>query len=427
MVVKMSATGSAPRARVSRETRRLLGVAAIALMTLSLLARLRLPEAPLAPNPVSPLLAQLTPAAPLAELARELGQVAGRVRSSLAIVGVPAASGSSPQVALRWSPGVAVTLTDSPPSAAAPSGAMTHDRPTGLTLVPVGGSDATAAPRAWEPSAPDAAQALVATMPARDGIVAVEPVFVTTWKPRPSSAWRGNVWTVDASIRLLPGSFLFTSAGDLAGVVATDADALVVVPAPLFYSAIEGLSAAAKGAGSGWVGLRVATLSATLSKAVGIESGVIVLEVDSGSPAIDAVSIGDVITRVNDTPVGSTDAWSAIADRLRVGDVMRAHVEGAGGSRDIQITAAAAPAPPPPALGLGLRRVDRQTRVTSVDPGSSAHAAGLRAGDVVVKAGTVLNPTPAELRREFATDAATPLLLIFARDGVTQATTLGRR
>jgi membrane-associated protease RseP (regulator of RpoE activity) len=130
---------------------------------------------------------------------------------------------------------------------------------------------------------------------------------------------------------------------------------------------------------------------------------------------------------VNGAPVTTLAAWSDLVDQLRAGESLRLHVAGNGESRDVSVTAVAWPADTRPALGLGLRRVDGQTQVTSIDAGSAGEAAGLRIGDVLIQVAGTAEPTPAQVRRAFAAEGETPLLMLYSRGGLTHAAVLKRR
>jgi S1-C subfamily serine protease len=62
--------------------------------------------------------------------------------------------------------------------------------------------------------------------------------------------------------------------------------------------------------------------------------------------------------------------------------------------------------------------------VVRVDPGSAGHRGGLRAGDVITRAGAADVPDAADLRRAFAAAGDRPLILAFTRGLNRQVTAL---
>jgi hypothetical protein len=416
-----------PRPRVSRETRRLLAVATIALLTLWALARLRQPDAPLPTNPMPPLLAQLAPPAGLSDIAAELAGARDRLQDSLMRVTLRDQGAPAPRLALHWSPGVAMTVVARalPMSPAAAGEALAYDSPTGLTLVATGRVEAPARLREWQPPTEQATRFVVAASSSAGGL-SVQPAFISRWLARPSAAWNGSIWLIDTTSPLAPGTFLFTPAGEFIGVTTADMDELAVVPAAALYTRAETVSTRAQGAGTGWLGLQVTSLTSSLAAATGVKEGVLVTEVALSSPAKDAITAGDVVTRVNETPISSVDQWATLVDRMGPGESVRLQIQTATGVRDLAVATQVAPHVKPMALGLDLRRSDGVTRVVGVDRASASYAAGIRVGDVVVRAGADLNPTPAQVQRAYAEGSRGFVLLLFSRDGVTHAAALER-
>jgi putative serine protease PepD len=80
-------------------------------------------------------------------------------------------------------------------------------------------------------------------------------------------------------------------------------------------------------------------------KHLSTDSGALVREVTSGSAADDAgLKNGDVITAVNDTPVGSPDELGAAVRRYKPGDDVQVHIERDGDQKTVTVTLGTRPA-----------------------------------------------------------------------------------
>jgi S1-C subfamily serine protease len=75
------------------------------------------------------------------------------------------------------------------------------------------------------------------------------------------------------------------------------------------------------------------------------DSGALVRRVTSGAAADDAgLKTGDVITSVNDTPVGSPDELAAAVRRYKPGDKVQVHIERDGDQKTVTVTLGTRPA-----------------------------------------------------------------------------------
>jgi M6 family metalloprotease-like protein len=134
----------------------------------------------------------------------------------------------------------------------------------------------------------------------------------------------------------------------------------------------------------------------------------VIEEIAEGSPAEQAgLRKGDLVTRVNGSPVATADA---ARDRLRglvAGEAVRVAVSRDGRPAELAVTPRPASRPmQPPAAGgfgggagritLGVQnepRADGGVEITSITAGSPAERAGLRVGDILLKVdGTELSP-----------------------------------
>ena len=62
---------------------------------------------------------------------------------------------------------------------------------------------------------------------------ALRPVFVTSLEPVDSVVWSDLIWMVPGPSALVPGSFVFTNAGEFAGMVVEHGGRRAIVPAAL--------------------------------------------------------------------------------------------------------------------------------------------------------------------------------------------------
>jgi S1-C subfamily serine protease len=216
---------------------------------------------------------------------------------------------------------------------------------------------------------------------------------------------------------LLPGAFMFTTDGALAGLVIEHDARPALVPGDLVLSAANRLRRAGPRA-QGRLGLLVQGVTPALLAGTGASSGVIVTAVDPTGPAAGQVDVTDVVEAVDDEAVGSYEHWEARMARLAPGDVVTLHVRHRGGIRDVSLTAVAADstgtARP---LGLTMRAIPQVgAEIVQVDPWSAAAHASLRAGDVITVIGSLQQPTPNQVRRAYASMSEDrPILVAITR------------
>ncbi|MCC7418474.1 MAG: hypothetical protein IT176_15160 [Acidobacteria bacterium] len=404
------------RPRVSRDTRRLITAAALALVCLWVLARLRFPDAPLQ-SPVAPVLTQISRPATFADLADQLEEVKGRIAASLVPVPRSARGGSSDEglAAWAWPLRDDVALLRLPDEAARDDSVLAVDRPTGLGVIRAGSNPAPR--RTWEPAAIDAPTYLFASAPT--GRLTIAPFYVDGLNAVRSPAWSTAVWRAPDGIRLAGGSFVFNAAGEWLGMALDEEGQSLIVPARALRDRAQRMLDA-PGAAPGSLGMSVRALTPALAAATGSPGGVVVDGVDG--PAAGVVSIGDVVEMVDGQSVATTFEWRVRAERLAAGAAAVLRVRRGGEVLDVTVIASPPPEPAAPAPaaesgdpGLRLARAARVgSRVVRVTAGSAADRAGLRANDVIVRAGADAAPTPEQVRRqiEAAGGGGTTLLVV---------------
>lgn len=163
----------------------------------------------------------------------------------------------------------------------------------------------------------------------------------------------------------------------------------------------------------GWLGVTIQDVDTDLSAALGLSSseGVLVGDVAQGSPAERAgVRRGDVILQLNDKPVDSSAKLRNLVAMLGPNATVKLQIVRDKKPMTVSVQLTPLPAellakrsqedvPPKSLSGLSLAPLNAATRrafgipptlnvgvvVTKVAPGTPAHDAGLRPGDVVVE------------------------------------------
>ena len=410
----------AARPRVSRETRRLLAAAGLALLALWILARLRFPERPASANPVATVLTQISTPTTFSDLAAEVDAVRRRVAPVLAEITWPVpqtSTGARAFPAWPFRDQLAIALLPGAIAAGVRDGVVAIDPPTGLALVRAMDVGAISRPIST-PDRLDLPRYLFAAVP---GPLhpSVVPAYVSLLEPVQSPAWSIEIWRVPAGSGLMPGSFIFTAAGQWLGIATEENGQSVIVPAAAILDAATRMSAQ-QAPPAGDPGVEVQRLTPALVTATGASSGVVVTAVHSAGPAADVLIVGDVIEQVNGDAVPTPLAWHVRWTRLAAGALARLHVHRRGKVLDVEMSV---PPRSAPADGLGLTLAWQPgvgSRVLEVAPGSAADRAGLEAGDVVTRAGEQSGPTPAQVRLGFAAIPAGGVALVAITRDTTQ-------
>jgi hypothetical protein len=404
------------RPRVSRETRMLLTAALIATVALWALARVRFPDRPAPQNPVQPLFTQLTPRPTFADLAAEIGALRPRLDPLL----VPT---STTVAGLRLQDDVALAWRDPRQHGTTwkADALLREDPASGLTLIRVD-RRSTPLPALWYPESAGPRYFIASEMSAAG--VTLRPVYVAALTAVDNPRWPGREWELPSRADVVPGSWLFTAEAALAGLVVDLGESRALVPAAIVLAEAKRLLDQ-PAAIQAYIGVDVQSLTGALSRATGSKSGLVVTWVDPRGPAAGVLEAGDVIERVNGDPISTADEWDVQTARVGVDEAFTVGVRDARGTQDLKIVTSPSPPARTAALGLTLRALPEVgAEVLRVDPGSSGHRGGLRAGDVITRAGPADTPTPADVRRAFAAAGDRPLILAFTRGPIRQVTAL---
>jgi len=406
------------RPSVSRETRLLLTIIVISLATLWVLARIRFPGRATTPNPVPPVLAQLAPPSAFDDISSTVAQLGPRIDEIVSAIAVQSdgpVSRSAPGQTLRIRDNLAIALLgdhDNPRTTDGASIEITARDPlTGLTLLQLPAEEA-APVNVWSSRGLQYPRFLIAS-DVSGGRLSLRPVFVGSLNSIASPRWSGSLWAVPYGVELRAGTFLFTVAGEFAGLAIRYDDQTTIVPGELLMTAVDRLLRQPH-SGPVSLGADVQALTPTLAAALQSPAGVVVTWVDPRGPAAGLLSPMDVVERVNSAAVTSPEQWETQVLGLSDGSATVLDVRRQGEARQVRVVAQGKrPAPTDPVLGLTLRTLPRVgAEVLHVLPRSIAARAGIQAGDVITKAGDVESPSSAQIARLFAAESPGESLVV---------------
>jgi len=394
------------RSRVSRETRQLLIAALVALVALWVLARIRFPgQAPSANIPIPSLLSQLSAAPRFANLAGEIADLQARLSSAwmaIPVSGTDESIASEPRylTAMRLESGAAVMLLRSADRIANEKDLLAFDPVTGLAVIRApGGAPAIETPQ-WMPPSLDTPRYLMATVGTPAG-VSLRPVLVGSLHESSSAAWAGPVWSIPEGTDLSPSSFVFTTAGEIAGLVVREPTGLVVIPWDIVTAEAKRIRDPSR-APAADMRIEVRPLTPALARATGANQGVVVAWVDPRGPAGGLVNVGDVVESLNARPIAHTRDWEVASSRLPTGSATL-RVRRRGSVTTVNLTLPEiTPSTETAALGLRMRDVPGVgVAVMGVEPRSAASLARLQDGDIITLAGEITAPTTEEIGEAF--------------------------
>ena len=400
-------------ARVSRESRLLfltIGVAAVVLLAL---ARLRFPEPP-AVDTATPPLERLAARASYDALAADIERVRALIGPNLVVLRLASPSDPVPRrledlvgrsaapaanghvVALRIDAGTALAAID---PGARIAGIVGPDVPSDTAHV-VAVDSLRRLARLRVPEAPARPLAILALSALRTPayVVAVEgtqagvtvrPVFLGHGDRFGAARWSRPVLPL-GGVAVAPGALLFSLAGEFLGCVVSEDGGLAVAGARDVLEAVEQLGPGPSSMPA-TAGVALQTMTPSLARATGAPQGVVVAEVDPRGPAAAVLQPADVITSVDGRPADTADRVLLDLASRPVGAAVSVAIVRMGEPLTVSLTLAAAEA--------------------EVARGADS----LLPGDVVVRAGNLSDPTPAQLRRLLAQPGGPALVTVVVR------------
>jgi S1-C subfamily serine protease len=436
----MNTPEAAPRN--GRETRLLLVTIAVSVGVLLLLARFRFPEAPAvqpvesAPAPLERLAAQ----AAYDELASIMADLERRLTPRITIVRTQMAGGGiSATVAPRLLPDRAVAVVDADTTiigavAGGDHEIIARDRARNLAVLRVPAVDGSAVTARSGP--PRFGPRYVAVIEATPIGPAVRPVYVGRVETFQDPQTGVTLLSLAAAERALPrGTAVFTLDGLFIGLVRDGGDTAVVLPGEALTTVAQSAQPSSASR-AGDLGISIDALTASLSRATGAETGVMVVLVTPGGPADGVLQSGDVIQSIDGVPITNVEQFRDVEFSRAPGT----EVAIAGVRRRAPMTAtvkAADSAAPgekgnpvaPDEAGLVGRTVAGVgTEVVTVVPGSAAALAGLQRDDLILAADAQKAPTSADLLRRFrSAEQGAAILLTVQRGSHHRVLALERR
>ena len=232
--------------------------------------------------------------------------------------------------------------------------------------------------------------------------VTIRPVFLGRGARFTDPRWTEPLVPLGGA-PVIPGSLIFTLAGQFLGLVVAEGDTLAIASSVDVVETASQLASAAGKATPTDAGLTVQGLTPALASATGSPIGVVIADVAPDSAAWGVVNVGDVLVSVDGQGVESPEAvLLSLAGRTGGERVLLEVVRDRQVVR-VELVLKDPPAPPSPDNGLTLAdEPGGGARVASVGPGSFFEAAGLAPGDLIVRAGQVQAPTSVETRRVLA-------------------------
>jgi hypothetical protein len=417
------------RVRLSRDTRLLLAIVVVAVTMLWVLARIRFSDRPQTKNPVAPVLAQITPPpSAFEDITARVAELQPRVQPAIVAVTFDradalggSATAHTTLPALRFRRDLALALVprsgeSDPFRVSSPEFVEIARDPASQLAVLRLSAAALADVPTWPPWRL-AVPRFIVVADVSGGVASLRPVFVASLIERVSPIWLGPVWILPAGTSLPSGTFVFNTDGTWVGLTATDAGDAAIVPAERVLAVAEDVLRAGERP-LGRLGVEVQRLTPAISKAIGVDSGVVVSWVDPDGPSAGQIAVADAIEAIEGEPVANIESWLAHTARLLDQQSIVLSVRRRGEVHDVTIAARAdsngEEARP---LGLTLRTIpETGATVVQVDARSAAARAGLRVGDVLTIVGDSTAPTAAQALRAFRSASPDrPILIAVTR------------
>lgn len=425
---------------LSRETRLLLATIAISAVVVLVLSTMRFPESPrLAEAPPTPL-ERLAASAAYDQLARIVDRVARRVRPDLLVVRSSIAAPDRPRglsdlltqpvTAARHYPALridnerAVLATDAPPEGVVLLGGragdvevLATDTLRQLTLLSVPPAEATSVLPLTLSQLQTPTYVVIAEGTAAG--IAFRPVFVGSADRFSDPRWARSLLAVSGTALTNAGALVFSLEGQFIGAAVVPQNGTFAI-----VGAAELLAAASELVANDSVtprdfGITVQALTAPLARVLSAESGLVVVSVDPNGAAAGVLEPLDVITAVENSAVTRPEQLLLRLARTRAGATVQLRGFRGGEAAQWTLPGTTSESTRPPVDDVSLERVmGTGTLVRSLGTESPLAHAGLAPGDMVVRAGTVEQPTPAQLTALLrGVTEGRDLALIVRRDG----------
>jgi len=413
----------------------------VSVAVLGMLAQFRFPDVQRVEAPAQPL-ERLAARATFDELAGIIERLDRRIAPSLVVLRVGSRQAPAPRSlrdllsepaatapqsgfvpSLRVRPDVAIALLDPGTSVQGVLGdpqavplvlALDPVRRLALVRVPPA---ADAASWQWQGGSLVDTPRYVGVVEGTRGGTTLRPLFLGKADRFEATRWETPLVVLGHEALAREGAFLFSLEGGLIGMLVSESGVLAVVPgASLTRIANELLNAGVPVPND--TGLVVQPLTGPLASAVGAMTGVLVVQVEPGTPADGIVRPGDLIETVDDEPVGQPDALLLRLARATPGATVSLGVR-RGADRHVvmlQLGVAGSLRAPPAWPGFTTEAGPNGARVRTVEPGSTAALAGLQPGDDVTLFAGAESPSPREVTRLAAgIEAGRRVLMIVTR------------
>lgn len=239
------------------------------------------------------------------------------------------------------------------------------------------------------------------------------PLFIGSSDRFADPRWPRPLLAVSTAALAAPGALVFTLQGQFLGWAVIEAGTLAIAGA---HDIVQTASDLARGSAGPPVelGLRVQPLSSALAAALGARHGAVIVAVDPDGPAAGILEPGDVITAINDIPVESADDFLVRLAQSRRSSTVALWAVRQGTPLALTITIpASTEGTQAGGMALDARR-GVGSAIVSVAPGRAADRAGLRPGDIIVRAQDTAAPLPPQIEalRQQAGSSGSVLLTI---------------
>lgn len=419
---------------------------------LAILAQFRFPDIDRVEPPVQPL-ERLAARATFDELAGIIERLDRRIAPSIVVLrvgsrGLPEPRSlrdllnepteSVPQSgfvpSLRVRPDVAIALLEPGTSVQGVLG-DTQAVPLVLALDPVRRLALVRVPRAAEATAWQWPSVGAVETPRYVGVVegtrggtTLRPLFLGKADRFEESRWETPLVVLGHEAMAREGAFIFSLEGSLIGMAVRESGVLAVVPAAALMRTVDALVEAGTPSPHD-VGLVLQPLSGPLASAVGSMRGVLVVQVEPGSPAEGVVRPGDLIESVDGVPVSVPEALLLRLARQPPGSTVSLGVR-RGADRRVAMLPLGGPGSmraPPEWPGFTAEATPSGARVQAVEMGSAAALAGLLPGDEITLFDSEERPSPRDVLRLAADiEPGRRVLVIVSRGGRPHAVALER-